>query len=195
MRSTRRTPPLKVLLQLFAFAVAVNALPSLETRNPASALNGDAVPAVGTLTQSATTVLAVVPVPGTETTVTFSKFASPTSDLTQADSMVCMVEALQEIYASSQYKYGISTHLSTTWTYSGSQPKNANCLTMQNEDTKDHILTWGIVVEALRGVSLALGNTTSAACQFDVYSMHYGHLGFGSLGFGQGEGSPLAATA
>ncbi|KAL8667925.1 MAG: hypothetical protein Q9202_000390 [Teloschistes flavicans] len=156
-------------------------------RNPASALAGDAVPAVGAMTQSAGTVLAVQAVPQTETTVTFSTFSSPSRNVSQADSLVCIIEAMQEIYSSRDSQYGVATHLRQTWTYSGSQAKNANCLTMQNEDSSDHILTWGIVVEALRGVSLALSNTTFSACQFDVYSEHWGHLGYGRLGFGQGQ--------
>ncbi|KAL8705413.1 MAG: hypothetical protein Q9201_001485 [Fulgogasparrea decipioides] len=143
---------------------------------------------------SAGTVLAVIETPGTETTVSFSKFTSPSPQLKQSDSMVCIVEALQEIY-SSQRKYGISTHLAQTWTYSGSQqPKNQNCLTMQNYDDKDHILTWGIVVEALRAVALGLGNTTSTACQFDVYSKQWGHVGYGSVGLGQGNGPALTPS-
>ncbi|KAL8639665.1 MAG: hypothetical protein Q9228_003322 [Teloschistes exilis] len=187
-----------MLLRLFAFAVAVHALPGIEMRNPASTLGGDAVPAVGAMTQRykgptqaqsaiAGTVLVVMAVPKTETTVTFSTFSSPSRNLSQADALVCVIEAMQEIYSSSDSKYGISTHLRQTWTYSGSQPKNANCLSMQNQDSKDHILTWGIVVEALRGVSMALSNTTSSACQFDVYNQHWGHLGFGRLGYGQGQ--------
>ncbi|KAL8628487.1 hypothetical protein Q9189_005803 [Teloschistes chrysophthalmus] len=177
-----------MLLRLFAFAVAAHALPNIEMRNPASTLGGDAVPAVGAMTQSAGTVLAVMPVPKTETTVTFSTFSSPSRNLTQADSLVCIIEAMQEIYSSSGSKYGISTHLRQIWTYSGSQPKNANCLMMQNQDSQGHILTWGIVVEALRGVSMALSNTTLSACQFDVYNQQWGHLGFGRLGYGQGQG-------
>ncbi|KAL8731242.1 MAG: hypothetical protein Q9181_004356 [Wetmoreana brouardii] len=169
-----------VLLQFLTLSIAAYALPSLDIRNPADSQSNQDIPAVGSMTQSAATVLAVIEAPGTETTVSFSKFTSPSPQLKQSDSMVCIIEALQEIY-SGQRNYGISTHLSKTWTYSGSQqPKNLNCLTMQNYDDKDHILTWGIVVEALRAVALALGNTTSAACQFDVYSKQWGHVGYGS---------------
>lgn len=46
-----RSPPFRMLLRLFAFVVAVHALPGIEMRNPASALGGDAVPAVGAMTQ------------------------------------------------------------------------------------------------------------------------------------------------
>lgn len=124
-----------------------------------------------------------VQAPGTETTVTFSRFSTAASEtLTQNDSMVCIIEALQEIY-SSQNVHGISTPLTKPWSYSGSQqPKNENCLTMQNQDDKDHILTWGIIVESLRAVALGLGNTTFTSAQFDVYSKKWGHLGYGSLG-------------
>ncbi|KAL9603120.1 MAG: hypothetical protein Q9179_002309 [Wetmoreana sp. 5 TL-2023] len=183
-----------LLLQLLPLSITTYALPSLDIRNPADTPSGHDVPAVGSMAQSAGTVLAVIETPGTETTVSFSKFTSPSPQLKQSDSMVCIVEALQEIY-SSQRKYGISTHLAQTWTYSGSQqPKNQNCLTMQNYDDKDHILTWGIVVEALRAVALGLGNTTSTACQFDVYSKQWGHVGYGSVGLGQGNGPALTPS-
>ncbi|KAL8715454.1 MAG: hypothetical protein Q9220_000788 [cf. Caloplaca sp. 1 TL-2023] len=183
--------PCSILGRLLSLGLLAHALPSLDVRQPAKE-TGDQVPAVGSMTQTAGTVLASVSAPGTQTTVTFSKFTSPTTKLTQADSMVCIVEALQEIYAGSSQQYGISQHLYKPWAYSGSQPDNSQCLVMQNEDNDDHILTWGIIVEALRAVALALGNTTSTACQFDVYNQKWGHLGYGSLGYGQGDGTATA---
>ncbi|KAI4141240.1 MAG: hypothetical protein L6R39_005453 [Caloplaca ligustica] len=68
------------------------------------------------MAQSAGTVIASITAPGTDTTVTFSRFSSPAPDqVTQSDSLTCVVEALQEIY-SEQYRYGISTRLSRPWT-------------------------------------------------------------------------------
>ncbi|KAL8756249.1 MAG: hypothetical protein Q9184_004565 [Pyrenodesmia sp. 2 TL-2023] len=148
------------------------------------------------MAQGAATVLASINTPNTDTTVTFSRFTSPAPDqLQQTDSLICLIEALQEIY-SSQKTYGISTHLpNQPWNYSGSQqPKNTNCLVMHNQDNEDHLLTWGILVESLRAVALGLGNTTFSSCQFDVYNnKEWGHLGYGSLGMQMGEGSVMTA--
>ena len=41
---------------------------------------------------------------------------------------------------------------------------------MHNQDYEDHILTWGIVAEALSAVAIGLSNETATSCQFDVYN-------------------------
>ncbi|KAL9627677.1 MAG: hypothetical protein Q9204_006407 [Flavoplaca sp. TL-2023a] len=153
---------------------------------------------MGTVSPLAATVLKVVYTPGTETNVTFSKFVSPSASLRQSDSLVCLVEAVQQIYSRGS---GIKTHLANRpWTFSGSDPRNAECLTMSNDDSKDRLLTWGIVAEALSAVAMGLSNMTATSCQFDVYSKNWGHLGYGALGMQYGEapvdaaGTPLASS-
>lgn len=140
---------------------------------------------------SAATVLKVVHTPRTETNVTFSKFVSPSASLRQSDSLVCLVEAIQQIYSNGS---AIKTHLpNRPWTFSGSDPRNARCLTMSNYDSKDYLLTWGIVAEALSAVAIGLSNMTATSCQFDVYSKNWGHLGYGELGMQYGEGPVVTA--
>lgn len=136
---------------------------------------------------SAATVLKVVQTPRTDTNVTFSKFVTPSSNLRQSDSLVCLLEAVQQIYSN---RSGISTPLpNRPWTFSGSDARNAGCLTIQNQDEHDHILTWGIIAEALSGVAIGLSNMTATSCQFDIYNGKWGHLGYGGLGMQYGEGS------
>ncbi|KAL8780968.1 MAG: hypothetical protein Q9213_006219 [Squamulea squamosa] len=137
------------------------------------------------MAQGAATVLKVVHTPRTDTNVTFSKFITPSAQIRQSDSLVCLVEAIQQIYSNSS---AIKTPLrNQPWVFSGSDPRNARCLTMQNQDNDDHILTWGIVAEALSAVAIGLSNTTSTSCQFDVYNKRWGHLGYGGLGMQYGE--------
>ncbi|KAL8927247.1 MAG: hypothetical protein Q9208_002423 [Pyrenodesmia sp. 3 TL-2023] len=195
MKFSMQSSTLAVLASMLSPSMFAQAFPNLLARDPATS-QASPIPQVGTMAQGAATVLASVDTPGTDTTVTFSRFASPAPiQIRQTDSLTCLVEALQEIY-SRQKTYGISTHLPAgPWTYSGSQqPKNANCLVMHNRDKEDHLLTWGIVVESLRAVALGLSNTTFSSCRFDVYNnKKWGHLGNGSLGMQMGEGSVMTA--
>ncbi|KAL8726218.1 MAG: hypothetical protein Q9166_006843 [cf. Caloplaca sp. 2 TL-2023] len=136
------------------------------------------------LNTNAGTVLSSIRTPNTDTYVTFSKFASPSAEIKQVDSLVCLVEAAQTIYSKG---YGSSVHLTMSrqvmnWTFSGSSlPRNQGCLVMQNQDNDNHKLTWGIIIEALTAVALGLGNTTFTSCHFDVYNPKWGHLGYGGL--------------
>ena len=135
---------------------------------------------------SAATVLKVVHSPRTDTNVTFSKFVSPSASLRQSDSLVCLVQAIQQIYS---YGSAIKEHLPTRpWKFSGSDSRNKDCLTVSNHDKEDHLLTWGILAEALSAVAIGLSNMTATSCQFDVYNGRWGHLGFGALGMQYGEG-------
>ncbi|KAL8679793.1 MAG: hypothetical protein Q9186_003958 [Xanthomendoza sp. 1 TL-2023] len=178
-----------MFLQLLVLSAAASALPSVYSRSPAW---GDNVPDVGEMSQGAATVLKVVQTPRSDTNVTFSNFVSPSANLRQSDSLVCLVEAVQQIYSNGS---GIRTHLiSPSWTFSGSDPRNAGCLTIHNQDNKDHILTWGILVEALSAVAMGLSNMTATSCQFDIYNGKWGHLGYGGLGMQYGV-EPAAASS
>ncbi|KAL9594573.1 MAG: hypothetical protein Q9219_006957 [cf. Caloplaca sp. 3 TL-2023] len=188
-----RSSLVTIIIQLLAICLGAYGLPSLDARDPASTPESENVPAPGSLAQGSSIVVARIPCPKTDTTVTFSRLSSPVPQtITQSDSLTCIVEALQEIY-SSQRTYGISTHLTRPWSYSGSQqPENVNCLVMQNQGG-NLVLTWGIVVESLRAVAIGLSNTTFSSVQFDVYNGKWGHLGYGSLGMQQGEGQIQSA--
>ncbi|KAL8671280.1 MAG: hypothetical protein Q9168_004220 [Polycauliona sp. 1 TL-2023] len=173
-----------VILQTLALCVGTHARPNVFARQ-------DEVPQVGDMAQGAAIVLKVVLSPGTDTNVTFGKLVSPSASLRQSDSLVCLVEAVQQIYSNQS---AIKTHLPDgPWTFSGSDGRNAGCLTMSNDDNKDHMLTWGIVAEALSAVAIGLSNTTATSCQFDVYNGRWGHLGYGGLGMQYGD-APVDST-
>ncbi|CAL8574364.1 hypothetical protein XPA_000327 [Xanthoria parietina] len=187
MKAFNQMPSGSMVLQLLALCTTICAMPNILGRDPQS--NG--VPSVGEISQGAATVLKVVHTPNTETNVTFSKFVTPSASLRQSDSLVCLVEGMQQIYSRGSQ---IKAHLPNQgWTFSGSDGRNAKCLTMSNVDSKDHLLTWGIIAEALSAVAIGLSNMTATSCQFDVYSKKWGHLGYGQLGMQYGEGPVDAA--
>ena len=131
---------------------------------------------------------ALVAVPNTETTVTFTNITnkSPTG-VSQAESLVCVTQSLAQVYQTIASRGGSSNPHSLV--LSGTQPKNANCLSMQDIDPADgKMLTYGIVAEALQGVALQLSTDDYAAGDFQVWNKQWGYLGMGTIGMGMGTG-------
>ncbi|KAL8720459.1 MAG: hypothetical protein Q9225_002684 [Loekoesia sp. 1 TL-2023] len=126
----------------------------------------------------------LVAVPLTETTVTFTKITNKSpAGVTQAESLVCVAQSLAQVYQNITSLGGSANphHL----VLSGTQPKNANCLSMQDMDPSDgQILTYDIVAEALQGVALQLSTNNYAAGDFQVWNNQWGYLGWGSIGMG-----------
>lgn len=136
----------------------------------------------------------LVAVPNTDTTVTFTNITdkSPTG-ATQAESLVCVAQSLVQVYQNiSSHGDAANPH---TLVLSGTQPKNANCLSMQDIDAADgKMLTYGIVAEALQGVALQLSTNNYAAGEFQIWNGQWGYLGLGSIAMGTEAPLPLPAS-
>ncbi|KAL8816815.1 MAG: hypothetical protein Q9223_004242 [Gallowayella weberi] len=129
-------------------------------------------------------IVALAPVPDTDTTVTFTKMAaSSPGKATQADTLACTEEALAQITKDMKTKGAYAT--TGNFKFSGRQPQNADCLTLRDMDKGDgKVLLYGVVVEALQGILLQMREGTSAAAEFQVFNTQWGYMGWGSIGFG-----------
>ncbi|KAL9597743.1 MAG: hypothetical protein Q9219_004937 [cf. Caloplaca sp. 3 TL-2023] len=137
---------------------------------------------------------ALIAVPYTGTTVTFTKITdkSPTG-ATQVESLVCIAQSLAQVYQNITEIGGTANPHRLL--LSGTQPKNADCLSMQDLDPSDgKMLTYGIVAEALQGVALQLSTENYAAGEFQVWNKQRGYLGMGSIGMGSNEATDAAIT-
>ncbi|KAL8715512.1 MAG: hypothetical protein Q9220_000848 [cf. Caloplaca sp. 1 TL-2023] len=128
---------------------------------------------------------ALLPVPNTETTVTFTQITDEsTSGAKQGESLVCVAQGLAQVYQSITVKGGSAQPHDIL--LSGTQPQNSDCLSLHDIDPGDgKVLTYGIAAEALQGVMLQLSANSSAAAEFQVWNRKWGYLGWGSIGMGK----------
>ncbi|KAL9593687.1 MAG: hypothetical protein Q9179_005747 [Wetmoreana sp. 5 TL-2023] len=129
-------------------------------------------------------IISLVAVPHTETTVTFTKISTNgLTGINQTDSLVCVAQCLGQVYQSiTEHGGSVNPH---DLVLSGTQPQNADCLSLHDMDAQDgKMLTYGIVAEALQGVALQLGLDNTAAGIFQVWNRQWGYVGWGSIGMG-----------
>lgn len=126
----------------------------------------------------------LIAVPNTDTTVTFTKLITDgPARATQAESLVCVAQCLGQV-AQSISAHGDSANPHDL-TLSGTQPANANCLSLHDMDASDgNVLTYGIVAEALQGVALQLCVNNTVGGEFQVWQRKWGYVGWGSIGMG-----------
>ncbi|KAI4201633.1 MAG: hypothetical protein LQ350_003112 [Teloschistes chrysophthalmus] len=124
----------------------------------------------------------LIAVPNTDTTVTFTKLmTNGSARTTQAESLVCVAQCLGQV-AQSISAHGESANPHDL-TLSGTQPANADCLSLHDMDAGDgKLLTYGIVAEALQGVALQLGVDNTVGGEFQVWQRKWGYVGWGSIG-------------
>ncbi|KAL8678028.1 MAG: hypothetical protein Q9186_005597 [Xanthomendoza sp. 1 TL-2023] len=129
-------------------------------------------------------IVALTPVPATDTTVTFTKIAAnPPGKATQADTLDCAKESLAQIKKDLQTKGAYAE--TGSFKFSGKSAQNADCLTLRDMDKGDgKVLLYGVVVEALQGILLQMSEGTSAAADFQVFNTRWGYMGWGSIGVG-----------
>ena len=126
-----------------------------------------------------------IPVPNTDTTVTFTKITdkSPTG-ATQAQSLMCVAEGLTQVFEAITKEGSTSTPHELL--LSGTGPENANCLSLRDLSPRDGLIyTYGIAAEALQGVFLQISNNNTAAGNFQVHSKSLGYVGYGSIAMWQ----------
>lgn len=126
-------------------------------------------------------------VPNTNTTVTFTKLTDESpSGATQIQSLLCLAQSLTQIYQNISSVGGAANPHDLV--LSGTEPENAECLSLRDMDPSDgKLLTYGIVAEALQGVTLQLNTKNYAAADFQVWSGQWGYVGWGSIGMGTGK--------
>ncbi|KAL8689841.1 MAG: hypothetical protein Q9218_004573 [Villophora microphyllina] len=170
---------LSLPFSLFAFSVA-RALPAGNIAptgpNPRANLMGP--------------IVNLIAVPNTDTTVTFTKLTTKSpAGATQAESLVCVAQSLGQV-AQSMTAHGESANPHDL-ILSGTQPPNANCLSLHDMDVGDgKILTYGIVAEALQGVALQLSDKNTVGGEFQVWTRKWGYVGWGTIGMG--SSAPVA---